>query len=274
MNPLTAPQPESLPLEDVGRIVRLLGEIAVAGGTMAEKRTSLLQGLARLIDSDAWIWGVSQHSESGRQPEYACIVRGGFSDEQFTSALQANEHPDMQRLCAPIFADFAADKRPLTRRREQIIPDAVYDASEVASIWKEAGVGPVILSFHPLNHGGASAVALYRRFGRPAFSPRESRIAHVVLLEVPWLHFDIPGIDTPPLRMGPRLRQVLNLLIQGASRKEIASHLGISIHTVSGYCKELYAKFKVNSHAELVSRFSHGDGGDRAQENGGTGSVG
>lgn len=43
-----------------------------------------------------------------------------------------------------------------------------------------------------------------------------------MLGEGPWLRFDIEEIDTPPFRIGSRLRQVLNLLIQEASRKEIA----------------------------------------------------
>ncbi len=252
----------SLPMSDVRNIVRLLADVAILGGSLSDKRHALLEGLSKLIEADAWIWGISQDSESGSQPEYACIVKGGFSEEQFSAALAANEHPDMRKLCAPHFAEFAARPRPLTRRREQIIPDSVYEGTAVAGIWRDAGVGPVILSFHPLEHGGASAIAICRRFDRAAFSPRESRIAHVILLEVPWLNFDIPDSDTPAYRLGPRLRQVLNFLIQGASGKEIAWHLGISIHTVSGYCKELFQRFLVHSQAELVCRFSHGDGGD------------
>jgi DNA-binding CsgD family transcriptional regulator len=255
----------SLPLEDVRKIVRLLADLAVQPVSLNEKRNALIADLAELIDAEAWIWGISQHSKNGQQPEYACIVKGGFSSDQFARTLEANEHPDMRTLCAPLFEEFSANPRHLTRLRQQIVPDAVYEATDVARIWKQAGVGPVILSFYPLENGGASAIALYRSHDREPFSPRDSRIAHVVLSEVSWLHFDIPDIDTPAYRMGPRLRQVLNLLIQGEPRKDIASQLGISIHTVSGYCKELYNQFNIHSHAELVHRFAHRDGGDHAE---------
>lgn len=253
----------TLALADVRRIVRLLADSTVLNGSLSDKRHTLVKGLADLIEADAWIWGISQHSEGGQQPEYTCIVRGGFTDQQFARAIEANEHPDMRTLCAPLFKEFAENPRHLTRLRHQITPDDAYEATDVAAIWRQAGVGPVILSFYPLEHGGASAIALYRAHDKPAFGPRESRIAHVILSEVPWLHFDIPDIDTPAYRMAPRLRQVLNLLIQGQSRKEIASELGISIHTVGGYCKELYEKFGVHSQTELVRRFAHGDGGDQ-----------
>lgn len=44
-------------------------------------------------------------------------------------------------------------------------------------------------------------------------------------------------------------------LIDGDSRKQVASKLGISEHTVSDYLKTVYAKFSVNSRAELLSKF-------------------
>ena len=56
--------------------------------------------------------------------------------------------------------------------------------------------------------------------------------------------------------------RALIILIQGSSRKEIAARLEISVHTVSGYCRELYDRFDVHSQGELIRRFSHGDGGD------------
>jgi DNA-binding CsgD family transcriptional regulator len=77
-----------------------------------------------------------------------------------------------------------------------------------------------------------------------------------------WVSFFSLDLHSPAYRLGSRLRQILNLLIQGQPRKEISSLLGVSIHTVNGYCKELYEKFNIHSQAELVHRFAHGDGGD------------
>ena len=62
--------------------------------------------------------------------------------------------------------------------------------------------------------------------------------------------------------LSAQMRLVLEMLLQSYSRKFIADHMGISIHTVSGYIKEIYRHFLVHSHAELLRRFFHGDGGD------------
>jgi DNA-binding CsgD family transcriptional regulator len=51
------------------------------------------------------------------------------------------------------------------------------------------------------------------------------------------------------------LQQVLERLLRGDGAKQVASHLGLSIHTVNDYTKELYRRFGVNSRAELLSLF-------------------
>lgn len=52
-----------------------------------------------------------------------------------------------------------------------------------------------------------------------------------------------------------RQREVLELLLQGASLKEIAAELRISRHTVNDYSKSLYRHFDVSGRAELAAIF-------------------
>ena len=59
----------TLPLEDVRQIVRLLADLAVQPVSLNEKRNALIIGLAELINADAWIRGIFQHSENGQQPQ-------------------------------------------------------------------------------------------------------------------------------------------------------------------------------------------------------------
>ena len=62
--------------------------------------------------------------------------------------------------------------------------------------------------------------------------------------------------------LSPRLRTTLNFLLEGLGRKQIAAHLCISENTVSGYVKEVYRFYKVQSQPELMKFFRDGDGGD------------
>lgn len=51
----------------------------------------------------------------------------------------------------------------------------------------------------------------------------------------------------------PRHRETLELLMTGASEKEIAAALGISVHTVHQYVKAIYRRFRVKSRAQLMA---------------------
>ena len=89
---------------------------------------------------------------------------------------------------------------------------------------------------------------LSRRDG-PPFSEREARMARWMAGEFPW---QPEGVQ--PVRSGftRRERLVIDLLLQSHSRKEIAKRLGITVNTVQGYIKEIYRRFGVHSHAELL----------------------
>ena len=57
--------------------------------------------------------------------------------------------------------------------------------------------------------------------------------------------------DTLP----PRQREVLVLLLRGDAPKQIAPSLGVSVHTVNEYIKEIHRHFDVSSRAELLALF-------------------
>jgi DNA-binding NarL/FixJ family response regulator len=52
----------------------------------------------------------------------------------------------------------------------------------------------------------------------------------------------------------PRLGQTLELLLNGASEKQVANQLKLSRHTVHGYVKALYRLYGISSRAELLAR--------------------
>ena len=56
-------------------------------------------------------------------------------------------------------------------------------------------------------------------------------------------------------KLTPRLREIFDLLLAGASVKEIASGLQISPYTVNDHMKELYKRLGVNSRVELQSLY-------------------
>ncbi|MEP4079116.1 response regulator transcription factor [Haloferula sp.] len=251
---------------DARAMVNLLGEVAMMEASRNDRRVALIDKLSQLVNADAWLWFTAAHTIAGEQPAHAVILKSGFSDEQYSLMMKAAEQPDMNRLTAPFFADFTQAGRHITRLRQQIDPENFFEQSDVYPIWKQADIAPLILSACPTSDGQVSMIGLYRRFDQPLFDERESRIAHIVLSEISSLHEAISPADLNDgvAGLSPRLRQVLNCMLQGYSRKEIAANLELSIHTVGDYVNELYNRFDVHTQTGLVRRFLVGDGGDLA----------
>jgi DNA-binding CsgD family transcriptional regulator len=63
------------------------------------------------------------------------------------------------------------------------------------------------------------------------------------------------AIDTDGVELTPKLKEVLELLLQGDSEKQIALKLKRSIHTVHTHVKRLHKAYDVSSRGELFARF-------------------
>lgn len=258
-NPLESPLND----QDVRGIVRLLGEAIAASGGINEKRRLLMDGLCRLIDATSWVWCMAQF-DPDKPPSSIGLVHGGFEEARFARYLEAMNHPAMEQVIRPFSLELQAKGTHLTRTLRQLDSEFLLDNSPAAAYWEKADIAALMTSTRPMDGGGISGIGVYRSLGRSHFTSREARIAHIILSEVPWLHFsafpDRQGEDITALY--PRHRTVLNLLCEGWSRKKIAVHLGVSINTVHGYVKAVFKHFHVHSQAELISRFTQGDGGD------------
>ncbi len=262
-----SPRLQDSPLteDDVRDIVRLLADVIAVVGGIADKRRLLMDGLCGLIDATSWAWCMAEF-DPDKPPSFIGFEHGGWGEERFGRYLEAMNHPDMEEVTRPSSIELRKKATQLTRTLRQMDPAMLLENSGAGEFWKRADIGTLLISQRPMGGGGISGVAVYRTYGQPHFSEREARIAHIVLSEVPWLHFqsfpDQPSQEIT--RLYPRHRTVLNLLCEGWSRKKIANHLGLSINTVHGYVKVIFAHFGVHSQPDLIARLTKGDGGDRA----------
>jgi len=245
-------------------IVRLLGEVAALPGGHAIKKRFLMRGLCRLIGADAWIWTLACQYEADKPPVYVGFMHDGFSEKRFPRYLKAVEHHASAAMTIPLVNEMRARNAHITRTIEQIDRSGRFPTFEAAHLWREAEVGTLLISMRPLDARSASGIGIYKNLPARPFTSEECRIAHIVLTEVPWLHEqgwpEDRGVTVP--RLSPRQRAILNLLLDGRSRKEVGAHFALSENTVAGYQKAIYRHFGVNSHAALMRRFQQGDGGD------------
>ena len=244
-------------------MIRLVGDVAACRGGATEKRRVLMDGLVRLVDADRWLWSMSSKAKikPGKRPLYTAIAHGGFEDGRFPKLLKAIDHPDSWDIFSSISKEIRQRNVHLTWTRRQMDVNERFLRSNVRELWHEAGVGDLLVSICPMSSGDLSAVGIYRAHGAKAFEGREARIAHIVLAEVPWLHetgwSEDDQLGVLP-KLSPRRRTVLNLMLEGHPRKEMAALLGISTHTLDGYVKDIFRHFGVHSQAELIARFRSG----------------
>lgn len=59
---------------------------------------------------------------------------------------------------------------------------------------------------------------------------------------------------SPPVALSPREREMLALIVEGLTAKEIASRLDVSIHTIDTHTRHLFKKLEVRSRAAAVAR--------------------
>lgn len=258
-------QDDPLVEADARALVRLVAECAVVpGGLMAQKR-HLMEGLAGLIDADQWIWNVSRFTEEGGI--VAVSLLHNLSEGQLAILADENYSSPENPANAAMIA-LSRDEPNWSRRLEDMV-DVEVHGPRLYTSRPELGIGQSLFTFRevPGAPDMSSCAGMHRSADRAPFSPRELRLAHILMGEVDWLHQDVVPTEDGKHASGlsPRLRTVLSLLIDGQSAKRIAYHLDLSPHTVRGYVKDIYKHFDVGSRSELMRHFMVGDGSDRAR---------
>jgi DNA-binding CsgD family transcriptional regulator len=250
---------DSLPIEDVRRIVRLLGDVAIQPTDLMGKRRFLMEGLASLIGADFWAWvRFRDNAKDGMPIAFSHLMGGWRSEAQAMKFGEGTISPAAIPFNERLRKGFDIHR---TRRRTDIFSDEEWFALDICKkFFEPADVGEFLHSVFPLGDRMCSVVIFLRALGRPSFEPREVCITHIVTSEVEWLHRD--GMDVPAAEhvndLTVRERQVLLYLLAGDSVKQVARKLSLSSHTVKGHLKNIYQRFKVSSRGELLAQFISG----------------
>jgi len=248
-----------LPVRDVRGIVRLLGDVAILETDLPGKRRCLMQGLAKLIQADTWVWLHFKDDAKDGLPVAFMFLEGGWQSEfQRMKFAEGTISPAAEAFNSAMREGCEAH---ITRRRVDLLPDKEWFSSDMARLhFEPAGIGEYLSSLYPLGDKVFSSIVFLRRLGQPPFSPRDVCIAHVVTEEIDWLHRQ--GTDVPAAEhvneLSTRQRQVLFQLLSGDSVKEIAKKLSLSNYTVNDHLKRIYQRFGVNGRGELLAQFLAG----------------
>ncbi len=253
----------NIPTARLRQLLRLLGEGYELSADPVECQRHLLDGVARLVGGVCVMRAqVHDYRPGGGFDVRHCVAVGLDEDHQ----RRLVDLQSRQVACNPSLArimkrhDELAVQGVATALRQDIIDDHDwYGSAFVAEVRRPARVDGHIHSARLVGRAHADTLGVARAWGDPPFREDDRDVLRVFHAEVLG-RFRSPG-DGPPVvlppapggRWTPRERATLELLLTGASEKQVAATLGLSRHTVHGYVKAIYAKLGVKSRAELMS---------------------
>jgi DNA-binding CsgD family transcriptional regulator len=246
-------------ITDARAMIRLVGDVAAIEGSLVDKRRVLMDGLCQAVDADAWMW-VVMRIDPDRPPHVVHYEYGRFSEQEFALIVGAQSHEQysLEQPAADTLMKFAFGQEHGTLALRQHLGDEQWFSNAFNRRYRQGWLDDAIFSILPVQPQQlVTGIGIHRREGRPAFTPREAQMVHIVAGEVRWLHEAIipgnKGQGVPELTA--RQRQVLLLLMEGHAVKRVAHLLDLSYHTVDGYVKQVYRHYDVSSRAELMRKF-------------------
>lgn len=242
---------------DARALIRLLAEAAMIRGVFSEIKSFIMNGLCNIIQADCWVLALGCEVDPPKLQVFVDFMHGGFTEKRFTDYLAAVEHSEMVPIASKFAESLAQKKTYVTMQRDEMDLSGSSYRGDVGALLEKANIGDLMLSGTSVGSASVSTIGVYRSLGAPLFNEREKHLVNLVLSEVPWLLLsgwpEDRGAKVP--RLYPRQRVVLNLLLEGMSRKQIAGHLEISENTIAGYAKDIFRHFDVHSHVELMKKF-------------------
>lgn len=244
--------------DELAAVARLLGDMAVAFGSLADKRRRVISGLSELIAADGWLWTIGRVDSESQAPMQMDMRFGGLTDHQVAALLDAPSDTKSPSPCDSALAALVAEGAHFVRTRQQLVSDTVWYASANTKIYfLQHGIDECMYAITPKSERGFSGIGFFRKTAQPPFSERDRQIVEAITTEVHWLYDSSPaarrGVETEQLT--PRLRSVLALLLDGCLCQQIADLLHLSPHTVKGYIRDIYRHFGVKSQLALIRHF-------------------
>ncbi|MBN1908792.1 MAG: helix-turn-helix transcriptional regulator [Pirellulales bacterium] len=247
-------------LRDLRDIYMLVGECREVGGDPYAWNQRMLEGLGKILGARVGISAMTANDFlSGQFGELLGIVDYGWGDAADRQGFLEYSLSSQHRTDPTVLAMFPLPTTLNARRREELLPDAQwYRTPHFNEFYRRSHVdrGLFACTYPPADSGIAlHYVNVFRGEGERPFSVQQRRMLWLFIREIRLLlGKGLAIFGHSPGQLSPRLQQVLALLLDGDSEKQIARALGLSPHTVHTHVKRLHRYFQVASRGELLAR--------------------
>lgn len=249
---------------DLRAVLRLVGECRELGADALAWRTHLADQMCRLIGARMGVVVEFGGERRGVGTILQSVEVGWDSAE--VQALWLRNQQEQRYRSDPVVRRVFLHMFPHgTCLRRQAVPDRIWYRSALFNDFHRAfGIDDSITSFHPAAGAGRAVCSLvvYRAPGDRRYSQRQSQLVQLCHDEIGRLEGTVLAMARDPSVSGlsPRLRQVLDALLDGDSEKQVGRRLGLRPDTVREYVQVVYGRFGVHTRAELMAYFIHRSG--------------
>lgn len=253
---------------DVRAMLRLMGEVCELPRDRQVRTGHMLEGLCRVTGAQAGTVTFARHEYDAGGRRTIHVLDGHATGIDARGQAVIGEYLKTLKPTDPLSDPlYSAHGALVVRGREQLMDaSAWHDSAHFNEVRRGFGVDDCIAAKMVVSRAApvkVQTVCIHRSLRDGRFGKRHWRMIELFLDEArPFIHPEKAQeaerqLDKP---LSPRLRQVLECLLRGDGTKQVAARLGLSIHTVNDYTKELHRRFGVSSRSELLALFVNRSG--------------
>lgn len=249
---------ETLAATDAAALLETALELTVQIADLEERRAKWIDWLLQQIGADGGLWCLGRGNPLARDVTPIATIVRGFTSEEWFAVVNAGLSEEADQVYRLPYVPYLEKSRLVCLSRSMVWSDAKWTALPFRRlVLKPVGFENWLIGVRYVDRDTWCCLSMHRRFGRPDFSPRDVVLTKIALGGIGWLSAQ-PSEAVPDqafAELTRRQRMVMLCLLDGLPRKEIASRLGITQHTVNDHVKAIFDRFQVSSISELASYF-------------------
>lgn len=250
----------SLRAQDYRTIFRLVSECRDLGADSVAWRMHLLTQLCTRLNARVGTGGEVTGMARQQFIPLSTVDIGWENDAQRQVMFEWMRFQSQQRSPAGLLPIPRSIAQSLVVARDDVFTDDQwYNSGQFCDYVKRTELDHILFSLQRIALGPDHfcGLMIMRSLGEPRFAGRDKLFLATLHGELaPMVGRQLAAAHEPSaMQLSPRLRQVLQCLLEGDSEKRTAARLALKPQTVNQYVKAIYRHFLVNSRAELMARF-------------------
>jgi DNA-binding CsgD family transcriptional regulator len=248
---------QRLGVRDLRSLYLLLGECCEMGRRPLEWQSHLLAGLGRILGVRVGTCGSLTFVNGEYRPGHIHILVGADLDQTARYLQHYHQQRIIERDPYPQFFLHQPGDVVTCTWDQAMTPEQWRSSEAFNECYRPAGLDHLMVSRCSAGPNAMHTIYLHRELGGSPYQLRHRRLLylfHVELHRVLGTRLAINSEYKGAADLPPRLRQVLAMLMEGHSEKQVADSLDLSAQTIHNYTKSLHQSFAATCRGELLAR--------------------